>query len=291
MEKTLKGIILAGGTGSRLFPITSSVNKQLLPVFDKPLVYYALAKLLECGIREICLVSTPSNLAEFQRLLMPFKTLGIVLEYITQESPKGIPEAFSICENFIQNDDVCLILGDNIFADNGQIKSVFSEFSGGARALGISVDNPSKYGVVEIDRIGKIINIVEKPTDPPSKIAIPGFYIFDNSVVHHAKSLKTSGRGELEIVDLLKKYLRDDRLEIFQMKNSCTWFDAGTPKSLLDASNFIAKEQENCKTVVGSPEFEALSNGMLSLEDLLAHTNNLPSCAYKEKLLAICKSR
>ena len=134
---------------------------------------------------------------------MPFKTLGIVLEYITQESPKGIPEAFSICENFIQNDDVCLILGDNIFADNGQIKSVFSEFSGGASSRYFG-GQPIKIWRRRIDRIGKIINIVEKPTNPPSKIAIPGFYIFDNSVVHHAKSLKTSGRGELEIVDLLK---------------------------------------------------------------------------------------
>lgn len=287
----MKGIILAGGTGSRLFPITSSVNKQLLAVFDKPLVYYALAKLLECGIREICLVSTPSDIAKFQNLFLPFKALGIVMDYRIQESPRGIPEAFSICEDFIQNDDVCLILGDNIFADNGQIKSAFSEFSGGAKALGISVDDPSRYGVVEIDRVGKIINIFEKPSHPQSKIAVPGFYIFDNSVVIQTKKLETSDRDELEIVDLLKKYLQLNQLEILQMDDSCTWFDAGTPESLLSASIFVSKEQENYKTVIGSPEVAALNNGMISHEDLTAHANLLPSCAYKEKLIAICKRR
>ena len=287
----MKGIILAGGTGSRLFPITHSVNKQLLPVFDKPLVYYSLAKLLECGIQEICIVSTPADIEKFQNLFMPFEEFGITLKYRIQDKPRGIPEAFLICKDFIQDDSVCLILGDNIFADGGQIKSVFADFSDGAKALGIPVDDASRYGVVEIDSSGEIINILEKPTNARSKIAIPGFYIFDNSVSLHTSNLRASDRGELEIVDLLKKYLQKGQLEIFQMENTCTWFDAGNPSSLLNASNFIAKEQKDYELIIGSPEIEALNNGVISHEDLMNHINTLTTCAYKEKLLAVCTNR
>ena len=240
----MKGIILAGGTGTRLYPITKTVSKQLLPVYDKPMIYYPLSTLLLAGIKEVLIISTPSDLPKFEKLLGDGSSIGIQIEYISQPSPDGIAQAFILGKNFIAKDNVCLILGDNIFYGHGlpEIlnKSLLSvEISDAATVYGYHVNDPSRFGVIEFDLNGKALSIEEKPRFPKSNYAVTGLYFYPNDVVDKVLEIKPSNRGELEITSLNKIYLDEDRLEVELMGRGYAWLDTGTHESLLDASKFI----------------------------------------------------
>ena len=241
----MKGIILAGGSATRLFPLSKSISKQIMPVYDKPMIYYPLSTLMLAEIREVLVISTPRDLPMFQELLGTGENLGMKFEYIIQHIPNGLAQAFVLGEDFIGNDDVCLILGDNIFYGQGfnkmlrQAKSIES----GACIFGYSVKDPRAYGVVEFDETGTVISIEEKPEQPKSNYAVPGLYFYDNSVVSRAKALKPSARGEYEITDLNRTYLEEKQLKIQIFSRGFAWLDTGNCDSLLDASNFVATIQ------------------------------------------------
>jgi glucose-1-phosphate thymidylyltransferase len=232
----MKGIILAGGAGSRLFPLTLVASKQLQPVYDKPMVYYPLTTLVEGGIREFCLISTPHDLPRFRQLLGDGSAWGLRIDYREQSKPSGIAEAFLIAESFIGKDPVTLILGDNIFYGGDSFHKAFADFQGGATIFGYHVNDPERYGVVEFDAKGQAISIEEKPAQPRSNYAVPGLYIFDNEVVAVTKALKPSPRGELEITDVNVDYLRRGRLRVHRLNRGFAWLDAGTSSSLHEAS-------------------------------------------------------
>lgn len=247
MKKEMKGIILAGGKGTRLSPLTKITSKQLLPVYDKPMIFYPLKKLLEAGIEEILIIVAPEYAGHFLHLLGSGKDYGAKFTYEIQESPRGLAEAFIIGENFIGKDNVTLILGDNIFEDD--LSKPIESFESGARILAIESQEASRFGVVEFDKKGKVISIEEKPENPKSNYIIPGLYIYDNRVVEFAKKQKPSKRGELEIVDLHNKYLQLNELDV--MKINGKWFDTGTHESLLEASIW-AKEQKAKNDIVNA---------------------------------------
>ena len=280
----MKGIILAGGTGSRLYPLTKAVNKQLLPVFDKPMIYYPIAKLIECGITDLYIVVNPDRHIDFNLLLSGLELFGVRTTFVTQKEPRGIPEALLLCEEFIENQNVCLILGDNIFFDNREIKNVFSKYTSGALALGIEVSDPTLYGVAEINSLGEVINLSEKPQAPTSNLAIPGFYVFDSSAVSRVKNLGYSGRGELEIIDLLQSYLRSKQLTFHKLRNDSVWFDAGTPHSLYTASKFVQSLDKNPQSNLGYPELAALERGLISEQNFFKLIENVPDGPYKNQL-------
>ena len=238
----MKGIILAGGSGTRLFPSTMSVSKQLLPVFDKPMIYYPLSVLMLAGIREILIITTPQDQAQFKNLLKDGSQIGLKLEYEVQERPEGLAQAFLIGERFIGNDSVCLILGDNIFFGQGfrQTLERASELTEGALVFGYYVNDPERYGVAELDKTMNVISIEEKPKVPKSKYAVTGLYFYDNSVVQIAKSIRPSERGELEITTINQVYLQSKKLKMQILTRGFAWLDTGTHESLLDASNFVA---------------------------------------------------
>jgi glucose-1-phosphate thymidylyltransferase len=238
----MKGIILAGGSGTRLYPITSTISKQMLPVYDKPMIYYPLSVLMLAGIREILIISTPRDLPGFRSLLGDGKSLGLEFSYIEQPSPDGLAQAFILGEEFIGNDPVCMILGDNIFYGVGFGDTLLktAELNAGACVFGYYVNDPERYGVVEFDNNKKVLSIEEKPSKPRSNYAVTGLYFYDNTVVQKAKSLNPSPRGELEITDLNRRYLVEGSLEIKLMGRGMAWLDTGTYESLLQASNFIA---------------------------------------------------
>jgi glucose-1-phosphate thymidylyltransferase len=238
----MKGIILAGGSGTRLHPITSAISKQMLPVYDKPMIYYPLSVLMLAGIREILIISTPRDLPGFRSLLGDGNSLGVKFSYIEQPSPDGLAQAFILGEDFIGKDPVCMILGDNIFYGHGFGEALIktAELKRGACIFGYYVNDPERYGVVEFDNNKKVISIEEKPSKPKSNYAVTGLYFYDNSVVEKAKSLKPSHRGELEITDLNRVYLEEGTLEIKLMGRGMAWLDTGTYESLLQAANFIA---------------------------------------------------
>lgn len=237
----MKGIILAGGSGSRLYPLTKTTSKQLLPVYDKPMIYYPLSTLMLFGIREILIISTPQDTPNIERLFGDGKQLGLDICYKVQDEPKGIAQAFTIGAEFIGNDDVCLILGDNIFYMGEQLKLFREEIAKniGGTVFGYHVSDPERFGVVEFDKNHKAISIEEKPKQPKSNYAVVGLYFYKSDVVEKARKLKPSARGELEITDLNREYLEEGRLNVVTMKRGNAWLDAGTPQSLLDASNFI----------------------------------------------------
>ena len=235
-----KGIILAGGSGTRLYPTTLVTSKQLLPIYDKPMIYYPLSTLMLFGVTEILLISTPEDIPRFQSLLGDGRSLGLNITYKIQEKPNGIAHAFILGEDFIGNDSVILILGDNIFYGDYNFLRVSRTFQNGAVAFGYNVNNPERYGVVEFDSDGKIISIEEKPQTPKSNYAITGLYIYDSNVVNIAKSLKPSNRGELEITDVNKIYLKNNKLKIVKLGRGIAWLDTGTHDSMLEASNFMA---------------------------------------------------
>ncbi|OGR05524.1 MAG: glucose-1-phosphate thymidylyltransferase [Deltaproteobacteria bacterium RIFOXYD12_FULL_50_9] len=237
----MKGIILAGGTGTRLYPLTRSVSKQLMPVYDKPMVYYPLSILMFAGIREILIITTPEDQSQFQRLLGDGSQLGISLKYVVQHKPEGIAHAFWVGSDFIGSHPVCLVLGDNIFYGHGLSKTVLevAKREKGATVFGYYVRDPSRYGVISFDDKGKAVDIEEKPINPKSNYAVTGLYFYDNDVVGIAKGLKASARGELEITDVNKYYLRQGGLSVELLGRGTAWLDTGTHASLLDAANYI----------------------------------------------------
>ncbi len=276
----MKGIILAGGAGSR----TLVASKQLQPVYDKPMVYYPLTTLIEGGIRELCLISTPRDLPRFAQLLGDGSRFGLTIEYREQARPAGIAQAILIAESFIGKDKVTLILGDNIFCGSDVFSRAFAEFRAGATIFGYHVNDPERYGVVEFDARGQAISIEEKPRPPKSNYAVPGLYIYDNNVVTLTKSLKPSARGELEITDLNVAYLRRGGLRVFRLNRGFAWLDAGTSSSLHEASAYVQTIEKRAGIKVGCPEEAAFRNGFLKLPQLEELAAQMPKCEYREYL-------
>ena len=283
----MKGIILAGGAGSRLYPLTLVASKQLQPVYDKPMVYYPLTTLIESGIREFCLISSPRDLPRFQQLLGNGKAWGLSIEYREQPKPGGIAQAFLIAETFIGSDAAALILGDNIFYGGDSLQRAFSEFAGGATIFGYHVQDPRRYGVVEFDADGQAISIEEKPKQPRSSYAVPGLYLYDNDVIALARQLKPSARGELEITDLNVAYLQRRKLNVFRLSRGFAWLDAGTSSSLHDASAYVQTIEKRQGIKIGCPEEAAFRRGFISLKQLDALTAAMPDCEYKQYLATV----
>ncbi len=267
----MKGIILAGGSGTRLYPITKSISKQIIPVYDKPMIYYPLSVLMLAGIREILIISTPQDIGLYQDLLGDGSQFGIHLEYAIQPSPDGLAQAFIIGEEFIGDDQVCLILGDNIFYgyNFSQILAEAGTLEDGALVFGYYVNDPERYGVVDFDEKGQVLSIEEKPTQPRSNYAVTGLYFYSNDVVKKAKSLEPSARGELEITDLNRLYLKENRLKVQLLGRGFAWLDTGTHDSLLQASNFIATIEQRQGLKVSCLEEIAFKKGYISKEQLL----------------------
>jgi len=284
---TMKGIILAGGAGSRLYPLTRVASKQLQPVYDKPMVYYPLTTLIEGGIREICLISTPQDLPRFQQLLGDGSSFGLRIEYREQAKPEGIAQAFLIAESFVGKDPVTLILGDNVFYGGDIFSKTFGEFHGGAVIFGYHVNDPERYGVVEFDAAGKAISIEEKPKQPRSNYAVPGLYIFDNDVIGMVKVQKPSARGELEITDVNVEYLRRGQLHVRRLSRGFAWLDAGTSTSLHEASAYVQTIEKRAGIKIGCPEEASFRRGFLSLDRLEALTVRIPKCEYRDYLTEV----
>jgi glucose-1-phosphate thymidylyltransferase len=265
----MKGMILAGGTGSRLWPTTISVSKQLIPIYDKPLIYYPLATLMLAGIREVLVITTPSDQLAFQRLLGDGKSVGLTLSYAVQERPEGLAQAFIIGEEFIGNNPVALILGDNIFHGNGLGRDLTNSTNpGGALIFGYEVADPQRYGVAEVDSLNNVVSLEEKPTKPKSSLAIPGLYFFDNTVCEKAKKVQKSARGELEITSVLETFRAEGRLQLKILPRGTAWMDCGTVESLNDASNYMRVIEERQGFKVGSIEEVAWRNKWISDSDL-----------------------
>lgn len=277
-----KGIILAGGKGTRLYPMTSIVNKQLQPIYDKPMIYYPLSTLMLGGIKEILIITTPEDLKLYQILLKDGKQWGIEIEYAIQKEPKGLPEAFIIGEQFIGKNQVCLILGDNLFYGKLDFFRIALNTNRGATIFGYEVENPESYGVVEFDENNKVISIEEKPAKPKSNYAIPGLYIFDSQVVEISKDLKPSKRGEIEITDVHKAYLNQGRLNVQIIGRGIAWLDTGTPDALLEASNFIRAIEKRQGRKIACLEEIALKLGFINSEQYKKYVDSLPNCDYKK---------
>jgi glucose-1-phosphate thymidylyltransferase len=280
----MKGIILAGGAGSRLYPLTLVASKQLQPVFDKPMVYYPLTTLIEGGIRELCLISTPHDLPRFKQLLGDGSQFGVSIEYREQAKPAGIAQAFLIAEDFIGGDNVTLILGDNIFYGGDSFQRAFSEFKTGETIFGYHVHDPERYGVVEFDAQGRAVSIEEKPTRPKSNYAVPGLYICDNSVVEIARNLRPSARGELEITAVNVEYLRRGGLRVQRLARGFAWLDAGTSSSLHEASAYVQTIEKRAGIKIGCPEEAAFRQGFVTLEQLEKIVGEMPNCEYRTYL-------
>jgi glucose-1-phosphate thymidylyltransferase len=285
----MKGIILAGGSGTRLYPITSSISKQMLPVYDKPMIYYPLSVLMLAGIREILIISTPRDLPGFRNLLGDGKSLGLEFSYIEQPSPEGLAQAFILGEKFIGNGPVCMILGDNIFygVGLGDILLDTAMLDKGACVFGYYVNDPERYGVVEFDKNKKVLSIEEKPSNPRSNYAVTGLYFYDNTVVEKAKSLKPSARGELEITDLNRIYLDEGTLEIKLMGRGMAWLDTGTYESLLQAANFIATLEQRQGLKASCIEEIALKRGFIDRSQLRALAEPYKNSQYGKYLLKL----
>lgn len=270
----MKGIILAGGSGTRLYPLTKVTSKQLLPIYDKPMIYYPLSVLMNAGIRDILIISTPQDTPRFEELLKDGSQFGICLSYAVQPSPDGLAQAFIIGEEFIGDDTVAMVLGDNIFAGHGlkkRLKAAVSnaEEGNGATVFGYYVDDPERFGIVEFDKDGKAISIEEKPRQPKSNYCVTGLYFYDNRVVEFARSLKPSSRNELEITDLNRIYLQQEALNVELLGQGFTWLDTGTHESLVDATNFVKTIENHQHRKIACLEEIAYLNGWISEEDVM----------------------
>ena len=281
-----KGIILAGGNGSRLYPITKATSKQLIPVYDKPMIYYPLSTLMLAGIRDILIISTPNDRDTFEKLLGDGSQFGINIKYKIQKKPEGIAQAFLIAEEFIKNSSVTLILGDNLFHGDFLVNQLQKNYhlNEGASIFAYSVSDPQRYGVVEFDSKGKAYNIEEKPINPKSKFAITGLYFYDNSVVAKAKKIKPSDRGELEITDLNKMYMKEGKLNVEKMNRGMTWLDTGTTDSLHEASSYIRTLERRQGLKIGCPEEVAWRMNFIDDDQLYSLSIDLKKSGYGEYL-------
>ena len=288
----MKGIILAGGSGTRLYPLTMVTSKQLLPIYDKPMIYYPLSVLMNAGIREILIISTPQDLPRFEELLGDGSRFGIRLSYAVQPSPDGLAQAFIIGADFIGDDPVAMVLGDNIFAGHGLNKRLKAavenaETGKGATVFGYYVDDPERFGIVEFDKNGRAISIEEKPAQPKSNYCVTGLYFYDNRVVAYAKNLKPSKRGELEITDLNRIYLEQGELNVELLGQGFTWLDTGTHESLVEATNFVKTVEDHQHRKIACLEEIAYLNGWISREDVLAVYEVMKKNQYGQYLKAV----
>jgi len=289
----MKGIILAGGAGTRLYPITQSISKQIIPIYDKPMIYYPLSVLLLAGIRDILIISTPKDIHLYEDLFGDGSQLGINIEYAIQPSPDGLAQAFIIGEEFIGNDSVCLVLGDNIFYGYGfsQTLKEASKIESGAVVFGYYVNDPERYGVAEFNSDGKVITLEEKPENPKSNYAVTGLYFYSNDVIEKAKNLEPSKRGELEITDLNRLFLNEDRLSLKILGRGMAWLDTGTHESLLEASNYIATIEHRQGLKVACIEEIVFSKGYITREDLFKLAEPLKNNQYGKYLLNLANNR
>ena len=281
----MKGIILSGGSGTRLYPSTNIVSKQLLPVYDKPMIYYPLSTLMLAGIKEIAIISTPSDLPNYKELLGDGLSLGISLSYFEQTKPRGLADAFLVCESFIEDQSVALILGDNIFYGNTKFHEVVRDFYKRSNDFWLSCQRSERYGVINFGKCGEILGIIEKPTVAPSNYAVPGFYLYDNTVVE--KKLKPSDRGEIEITDLNVSYLSDLCLNVQLLGRGIAWFDTGTSKSLVEASTFLESVESVQSYKIGCLEEIALRKNFISLKSFDKLLEEIPPSQYKDYLIKI----
>jgi glucose-1-phosphate thymidylyltransferase len=286
-----KGIILAGGAGSRLYPLTLVASKQLQPVYDKPMIYYPLATLMMAGIRDILIISTPQDTPRFEALLGDGNRWGIRLSYEVQPEPKGIAQAFLVGEEFIAGDAVCLILGDNIFYGKMDLNKIIKEFQSGAVIFGYYVNDPERYGVVEFDSTGKVISIEEKPVRPKSNYAVPGLYLYDQEITEITKSMKPSARGELEITDVNMEYLRRGRMHVVPLGRGIAWLDTGTHTSLLEASHFIGTLEARQGLKIACLEEIAFRLGFVDKNKMQQVIEETPKSSYRDYLERILREQ
>ncbi len=292
----MKGIILAGGSGTRLYPLTMITSKQLLPIYDKPMIYYPLSTLMLAGIKDILIISTPRDLPNFEALLGDGSDFGINLTYKVQPSPDGLAQAFLIGEEFIGDDSCAMVLGDNIFYGNGFSKMLKeaaqnAEACGRASVFGYYVDDPERFGVVEFDRSGRVVSVEEKPKEPKSNYAITGLYFYDKRVVEYAKQIKPSQRGELEITDLNRIYLEDGTLDVKLLGRGFAWLDTGTMDSLLDAASFVQMVEKRQGVKISAPEEIAYKQGWISREKLLESAKRYGKSPYGKHLEKVAEGR
>jgi glucose-1-phosphate thymidylyltransferase len=283
----VKGIVLAGGEGSRLDPITRVASKQLQPVYDKPMIFYPLATLMEAGIQDILIISTPRDTPRFEDLLGDGSSWGLRLQYTVQPEPGGIAQAFLLGEDFLDGDVVALILGDNIFHGDLGLSRALEEFDEGAIVFGYRVEDPQRYGVLEIGHTGEVLSLEEKPTVPKSNLVVPGFYIYDRRVVDVARRLQPSSRGELEITDVNRFYLDEGTLRAVELNRGVAWLDSGTHDSLLDAANFIATIEHRQGLKIACLEEVALAQGYVSVEVVSRNIDAMPQSSYRDYLMKV----
>lgn len=288
-----KGIILAGGSGTRLYPLTMVTSKQLLPIYDKPMIYYPVSTLMLAGIRDILIISTPQDLPNFEKLLGDGSRYGINLSYKVQSSPDGLAQAFILGEEFIGNDNCAMILGDNIFHGNGLTKQLKRavENEGRATVFGYYVEDPERFGVVEFDKDGKVLSLEEKPENPKSNYAVTGLYFYDNKVCEYAKNLKPSVRGELEITDLNKIYLKEGRLDVLTLGRGYGWLDTGTVDSLSEASEYVRVIETRQGLKISCPEEISYKNGWIDKETLLESANAYGKSPYGQHLKNVAEGK
>ncbi len=287
----MKGIILAGGSGTRLHPITKIVNKQMLPIFGKPMIYYPISTLIKFGINDILIISSPNDISKYEELLGNGNQWGCSFKYKIQDAPNGIAEAFIIGEEFIGNDDVALILGDNVFhgINYGTIKrTIKNDFNGGL-IFGYEVNDPERYGVVSFDSRKNVIDIVEKPEEPKTNYAVPGLYFYDNTVVKYVKNIQLSERGELEITDINNEYLKDNKLKVQLLGEGVAWLDTGTIEAYQQACQYVQVIEERQGSIVGSPEAAAFKMGYINKEQLNELTLPLLKSGYGKRLMKLIK--
>lgn len=285
----MKGIILAGGSGSRLYPLTKVTSKQLLPIYDKPMIYYPMSVLMNAGIRDILIISTPADTPRFERLLGDGHQFGLNLTYKVQQSPDGLAQAFIIGEDFIGDDTVAMVLGDNIFSGHGfneklKVAVENAESGKGATIFGYYVDDPERFGIVEFDKDGRVVSIEEKPEKPKSNYCVTGLYFYDNRAVEYAKALTPSARGELEITDLNRRYLDDGELNVELLGQGFTWLDTGTHESLVDATNFVKTVEQHQHRKIGCLEEIAYLNGWISRDEVMAVYETMKQNQYGQYL-------